>query len=50
MDWGGDPHNKAIAVIEGDEIRLSPRKSFERWREVVRERSDPWTLSQTEFG
>jgi chemotaxis family two-component system sensor kinase Cph1 len=48
VDWGGDPHNKAISVREGDEIRLSPRKSFERWREVVRERSDPWTLSQTE--
>jgi two-component system, chemotaxis family, sensor kinase Cph1 len=48
VDWGGDPHNKAIAVSEGDEIRLSPRKSFERWREVVRMRSEPWTLSQTE--
>jgi chemotaxis family two-component system sensor kinase Cph1 len=48
VDWGGDPSNKSIAVSEGDEIRLSPRKSFERWREIVRERSDPWTLSQTE--
>ena len=48
VDWGGDPHNKAIAVSEGDEIRLSPRKSFERWREIVRMRSEPWTLSQTE--
>jgi two-component system, chemotaxis family, sensor kinase Cph1 len=48
VDWGGDPHNKAIAVSEGDEVRLSPRKSFERWREVVRLRSDPWTLSQSE--
>ena len=24
-------------------VRLSPRKSFERWREIVRERSEPWT-------
>jgi len=48
MDWGGDPHNKAIAVSEGDEIRLSPRKSFERWREIVRHRSEPWTLSESE--
>jgi len=48
VDWGGDPHNKAIAVSEGDEVRLSPRKSFERWREVVRERSEPWTLTETE--
>ena len=43
VDWGGDPHNKAIAVVEGDSVRLSPRKSFARWREVVRDRSQPWT-------
>lgn len=42
VDWGGDPHNKAIAISEGDEVRLSPRKSFERWRETVRQRSEPW--------
>ncbi|MBX7446459.1 SpoIIE family protein phosphatase [Mycolicibacterium sp. 3033] len=48
VDWGGDPHNKAIAVAEGDEVRLSPRKSFERWREVVRHRGEPWTPSETE--
>ncbi|MBO0898777.1 SpoIIE family protein phosphatase [Cellulomonas sp. zg-ZUI199] len=40
--WGGDPHNKAIAHREGDEVRLSPRKSFDQWREVVRGRSEPW--------
>jgi light-regulated signal transduction histidine kinase (bacteriophytochrome) len=43
VDWGGDPTNKAIAVREGDTVRLSPRKSFDRWREVVRLRSLPWT-------
>ena len=43
VDWGGDPHNKAIAVAEGDSVRMSPRKSFERWREVVKERSLPWS-------
>ncbi len=48
VDWGGDPHNKAIAVGEGDEVRLSPRKSFDRWREVLRERSEPWTPTETE--
>ncbi len=40
--WGGDPQNKAIARREGDRVRLSPRKSFDRWREVVRGRSEPW--------
>ena len=48
VDWGGDPHNKAIAISDGREIRLSPRKSFERWREIVHLRSEPWTLSENE--
>jgi light-regulated signal transduction histidine kinase (bacteriophytochrome) len=51
VDWGGDPHNKAIAEREGDSVRLSPRKSFDRWRETVRNRSEPWTPEQlTEAG
>ncbi|MGW0160648.1 SpoIIE family protein phosphatase [Mycobacterium sp. NPDC003323] len=48
VDWGGDPHNKAIAVQEGDEVRLSPRKSFERWREVVDKCSEAWAPIQLE--
>ncbi|MGY1607978.1 SpoIIE family protein phosphatase [Geodermatophilus sp. SYSU D00700] len=43
VDWGGDPHEKALAQREGDDVRLSPRKSFDRWRETVRDRSFPWT-------
>ena len=42
VDWGGDPTNKRIEQAEGDEVRLSPRKSFERWREVRSGRSAPW--------
>ena len=40
--WGGDPQNKAIARREGADVRLSPRKSFDRWRETVRGRCEPW--------
>ncbi|MCC2313736.1 SpoIIE family protein phosphatase [Cellulomonas xiejunii] len=40
--WGGDPQNKAIARREGDDVRLSPRKSFDQWREEVRGRCEPW--------
>lgn len=47
VDWGGDPYNKAIAVSEG-QLRLSPRKSFDRWREIVHQRSEPWSPSETE--
>ena len=42
VDWGGDPHNAKLAAAEGDHIRLSPRKSFDMWRETVRGRSEPW--------
>jgi chemotaxis family two-component system sensor kinase Cph1 len=49
VDWGGDPHNKELASQEGDSTRLSPRKSFERWREVVRFRSLPWTRDEQEL-
>lgn len=48
VDWGGDPHNKAIATNEGSGVRLSPRKSFDRWREVVHQRSEPWTVTERE--
>jgi chemotaxis family two-component system sensor kinase Cph1 len=42
VDWGGDPTNKALALAENPEVRLSPRKSFAKWRQVVRGRSAPW--------
>jgi light-regulated signal transduction histidine kinase (bacteriophytochrome) len=41
--WGGDP-TKPVAMDE----RLSPRKSFETWKEQVRGRSLPWTEAQVE--
>ena len=47
IEWGGDPLNKLIAEREGDHVRLSPRKSFERWREVVRGRSVAWLDGET---
>ncbi|WP_163549700.1 SpoIIE family protein phosphatase [Candidatus Frankia nodulisporulans] len=43
VDWGGDPENAKIIAAEGDEVRLSPRRSFDRWRQVVRDRARPWT-------
>lgn len=46
VDWGGDPHNAKLAATEGEHVRLSPRRSFERWRETVRGRSRPWTDSE----
>lgn len=49
VDWGGDPSNAKLYAYEGPEIRLSPRKSFDKWREVVRGRSRPWETWQEEL-
>ncbi|MBP2001350.1 diguanylate cyclase (GGDEF)-like protein/PAS domain S-box-containing protein [Paenibacillus shirakamiensis] len=44
VNWAGDP---AKAVIqEEDGIRLSPRKSFEKWRQVVEASSLPWKAKE----
>lgn len=48
VDWGGDPYNKSIAVQEGADVRLSPRKSFERWQELVHGCGQPWTPTELE--
>jgi chemotaxis family two-component system sensor kinase Cph1 len=45
VEWGGDPHNQAIAVTEGDTVRISPRRSFERWREEIHGSCLPWTVA-----
>ncbi|GGO70942.1 SpoIIE family protein phosphatase [Nocardioides deserti] len=48
VDWGGDPTNKLLAAQEGPEVRLSPRKSFEKWQQVVRGHSAPWEAWQAD--
>jgi light-regulated signal transduction histidine kinase (bacteriophytochrome)/ActR/RegA family two-component response regulator len=42
--WGGDP-NKSVQS-DGDGARISPRKSFEAWKQEVRHRSQPWTEAE----
>ncbi len=41
VTWGGDPTKPAEVGPNG--IRLTPRKSFEAWKEVLHGRSIPWT-------
>lgn len=41
VNWAGDP-NKSLSVENDGTLRLSPRGSFELWKETVRERSLPW--------
>lgn len=42
VEWGGDPTNKALAAAEDPSVRLSPRKSFEKWAQVVSGRTTAW--------
>jgi chemotaxis family two-component system sensor kinase Cph1 len=47
MTWAGNPHE--LPVLEGPHgTRLSPRKSFELWRETVSNRSMPWKTVEIE--
>ncbi|GAB3572573.1 ATP-binding protein [Spirosoma luteolum] len=41
VTWGGNPE-KAITQSETGAMRLSPRKSFEKWTEEVRFKAQPW--------
>jgi light-regulated signal transduction histidine kinase (bacteriophytochrome) len=41
VEWAGEPVKRVVTSPMGD--RLTPRGSFETWREDVRGRSEPWT-------
>ena len=48
VTWAGEP---AKAVTPGPNgVRLTPRKSFEAWQQVVRGQSEPWTDEQVRAG
>ncbi|MFN8489372.1 MAG: GAF domain-containing protein [Caldilineaceae bacterium] len=41
VNWGGDPR-KPVERSDGDAPILTPRKSFELWKETVHHQSLPW--------
>ncbi|MEM6836954.1 MAG: ATP-binding protein [Cyanobacteria bacterium P01_C01_bin.120] len=41
INWAGNP-TKPVEVDGAGELRMSPRKSFEQWKETVHRRSLPW--------
>ncbi|MEA5514882.1 ATP-binding protein [Nodularia sp. UHCC 0506] len=45
VDWGGNP-DKPVEVKQNGSIRLSPRKSFDLWKETVLLKSVPWKSYQ----
>ncbi|MBK4736162.1 GAF domain-containing protein [Noviherbaspirillum sp. DKR-6] len=46
VEWAGNPEHKAM--LQKEATPLSPRKSFESWRQTVRGTSDPWQESEIE--
>lgn len=48
--WAGDPRKPVELHLapDGVEARLTPRGSFEEWKEAVRGRSRPWQTSEIE--
>ncbi len=42
VNWGGDPNNAYQADRSQGDLKLSPRQSFELWKETVRLTSLPW--------
>ncbi|WP_310490271.1 GAF domain-containing protein, partial [Chamaesiphon sp. VAR_69_metabat_338] len=47
IEWGGEP-NKPVEVGDANELRLTPRTSFELWRETVQRTSLPWKTCEIE--
>jgi chemotaxis family two-component system sensor kinase Cph1 len=47
ISWAGYPHKEPTEGPDGI-LRLTPRKSFETWVEVVRGHATPWTTAELE--
>jgi two-component system, chemotaxis family, sensor kinase Cph1 len=45
VNWAGNPQEN-IQLQEDGSIKLSPRKSFEKWQEIVQLTSEPWKDSE----
>jgi light-regulated signal transduction histidine kinase (bacteriophytochrome) len=44
VEWGGEP-TKPVE-IDGETARLSPRKSFDKWKQEVYGKSQPWLQTE----
>jgi light-regulated signal transduction histidine kinase (bacteriophytochrome) len=47
IEWAGNPHAKAL--VPGAPTQLSPRTSFEAWRETILGTSQPWHPGEIEM-
>lgn len=44
IEWAGEPVKRVVSTPQGE--RLTPRGSFQTWREDVKGRSKPWTAAE----
>ncbi|MEO0397687.1 MAG: ATP-binding protein, partial [Cyanobacteria bacterium P01_A01_bin.137] len=47
VSWAGDP-NKTVETEDDGSIRISPRRSFEQWKQQVRHQALPWKPCEVE--
>jgi two-component system, chemotaxis family, sensor kinase Cph1 len=47
VNWGGNPHKLVVADADNN-LRITPRKSFELWKETVYLKSLPWKTCEIE--
>jgi len=45
INWAGNPEKAVVAASDGS-LQLSPRKSFEKWTEIVRHSSEKWSRAE----
>ncbi|WP_312794408.1 ATP-binding protein [Tianweitania sp.] len=45
VNWGGDPKKPSVSEVD---MRIHPRKSFETWKENVRDHSAQWTTAEVQ--
>jgi light-regulated signal transduction histidine kinase (bacteriophytochrome) len=48
LDWGGNPNEKTLIMLDKDSYRLSPRKSFDKWTQAIKNRSKDWEVYHIE--
>ena len=45
INWAGNPEKAVVGVKDGS-LHLSPRKSFDKWTEIVRRSSEKWSRAE----
>ncbi|ALF52723.1 histidine kinase [Nostoc piscinale CENA21] len=47
VNWAGNPQT-SISIAADNSLRLTPRKSFELWKQTVKDKSYPWQAFEIE--